>query len=87
MNGCVSLHMICYDRGVSMLLGWQEFQGLQIVGFALLLAGTCVYNKIIKIPCCPAPVEPGSLLHIISWRNVNATHSTLRRPYVVSMID
>jgi hypothetical protein len=36
-----------YDvyRGVSMLLGWQEFQYLQIIGFALLLVGA--YHHII----------------------------------------
>lgn len=49
-------------RGVSMLLGWQEFQVMQIVGFALLLLGTCVYNKIIVVPGCRPPVEPGIIL-------------------------
>jgi len=36
--------------GVSMLIGWQDFQYLQVIGFVILLAGTCVYNKIVRIP-------------------------------------
>jgi drug/metabolite transporter (DMT)-like permease len=43
--------------GVTLLVGWQEFQYLQVVGFALLLLGTCVYNKIIPVPCFAPPHE------------------------------
>ena len=31
--------------GVDLGLGWEQFQYLQIVGFALLLLGTAIYNK------------------------------------------
>jgi len=37
--------------GISLAIGWQEFQYLQVIGFVLLLAGTFVYNKIIPLPC------------------------------------
>lgn len=32
---------------VSLLIGWETFQGVQVIGFAILLFGTCVYNKIV----------------------------------------
>ena len=31
---------------VSLLVGWQSFNYLQLVGFFFLLTGTCVYNEI-----------------------------------------
>jgi drug/metabolite transporter (DMT)-like permease len=36
--------------GVSLAVGWQDFNYLQIIGFALLLAGTAIYNKIMIVP-------------------------------------
>lgn len=33
-----------------MLVGWEEFYYLQVVGFVLLLAGTFIYNNIIIEP-------------------------------------
>jgi len=35
--------------GYSLAVGWQQFQYFQIIGFALLLVGTCIYNEIIVI--------------------------------------
>jgi len=43
--------------GWSMIFGLQEFQWLQLVGFALLLTGTCIYNEILVIPFLGRP-EP-----------------------------
>jgi len=34
----------------SLIVGWQSFYWLQIIGFLILLAGTLIYNKIIKLP-------------------------------------
>jgi len=36
--------------GFSLLIHWQQFQYLQIIGFVLLLTGTAIYNEIIIIP-------------------------------------
>lgn len=33
--------------GISLLLGWQEFQWMQLFGFVALLFGMCLYNNII----------------------------------------
>ena len=31
---------------VSLVIGWQEFQYLQLIGFILLCIGMCIYNDI-----------------------------------------
>ena len=36
--------------GVSLGLGWEKFCPIQIGGFVLLLAGTVIYNSIVKVP-------------------------------------
>merc|ERR1712241_1011028 len=36
--------------GVSLALGWQQFQYLQLIGFASLVTGMCVYNDIVFAP-------------------------------------
>ena len=36
--------------GVSLGLGWEKFCYLQVIGFALLLGGTVVYNQIVRLP-------------------------------------
>jgi len=36
--------------GASLIIGWEHFQYLQIVGFSLLLLGTAIYNKLIPVP-------------------------------------
>ncbi|KAF7657722.1 hypothetical protein LDENG_00023000 [Lucifuga dentata] len=52
---------------VSLLLRWETFHGLQVLGFLVLLAGTALYNGLhrpllARIPCCAAMVheEEGS---------------------------
>ena len=35
---------------VSMLIGWQDFYYLQLIGFCILLAGKMLYNDIIILP-------------------------------------
>ena len=35
---------------VSMLIGWQDFYYLQLIGFCILLAGMMLYNDIIILP-------------------------------------
>ncbi|XP_003971853.1 solute carrier family 35 member F6 [Takifugu rubripes] len=42
---------------VSLALGWEQFHGLQVLGFLVLLAGTALYNGLhrpllAKLPCC-----------------------------------
>merc|ERR1712062_887130 len=36
--------------GVSLALGWQQFQYLQLIGFASLVTGMCIYNDIVFAP-------------------------------------
>jgi len=36
--------------GVSLLVGWQPFYALQLLGFVILVSGMCVYNDIIIVP-------------------------------------
>jgi len=40
---------------VSLIVGWQEFQYLQIVGFVLLIGGTCMYKELLPLPDCLKP--------------------------------
>ncbi|XP_048733846.1 solute carrier family 35 member F6-like isoform X2 [Ostrea edulis] len=35
---------------ITLFVGWQHFQGLQLVGFFILLTGMCLYNNIIIVP-------------------------------------
>merc|ERR1712150_398766 len=37
--------------GVSLGVGWQHFQFLQLVGFAILVVGMCIYNDLVIVPC------------------------------------
>ncbi|XP_059212375.1 solute carrier family 35 member F6 [Centropristis striata] len=42
---------------VSLALGWEQFHGLQVLGFIVLLLGTAIYNAlheplVARIPCC-----------------------------------
>nr|CAB3266247.1 solute carrier family 35 member F6-like [Phallusia mammillata] len=37
--------------GVSLAVQWEAFQWLQVVGFAILICGTGIYNNLIPIPC------------------------------------
>ncbi|KAM3602986.1 uncharacterized protein V6R79_014461 [Siganus canaliculatus] len=46
---------------VSLALGWEQFHGLQVLGFLVLLVGTALYNGLhrpllARIPCCAALV-------------------------------
>ena len=36
---------------VSISVGWQIFHYLQLLGFAVLIAGMCMYNEIVPWPC------------------------------------
>lgn len=36
--------------GFSMIIGWQKFFALQLLGFVILITGMCVYNDIIIVP-------------------------------------
>ena len=33
--------------GVSLGVGWQKFQFLQLIGFLILVTGMCVYNDLL----------------------------------------
>jgi len=37
--------------GVSLGVGWQKFQYLQLIGFIILVSGMCVYNDLLIVPC------------------------------------
>lgn len=43
--------------GVSLIVGWEKFQYLQIIGFSIQLLGTCVYNRLIPLPAFLLPKE------------------------------
>jgi len=46
----------------SLLIGWEHFQWLQLVGFVILLAGTTIFNEIVRLPFFTYPVkQPASL--------------------------
>eukprot|EP00164_Ancoracysta_twista_P005136 GFYU01007002.1.p1 GENE.GFYU01007002.1~~GFYU01007002.1.p1 ORF type:complete len:401 (-),score=118.10 GFYU01007002.1:293-1495(-) len=36
--------------GFSLIIGWEEFSFLQIIGFFILLSGTCVFNELFRVP-------------------------------------
>lgn len=40
----------CVVWGVALILGWEEFHLLQLVGFMIMLAGTALYNEIVRVP-------------------------------------
>lgn len=49
---------------VSLALDWEQFHGLQVLGFLVLLVGTALYNGLhrpllARIPCCAALVNTG----------------------------
>ncbi|KAG0368402.1 MAG: hypothetical protein J3R72DRAFT_429881 [Linnemannia gamsii] len=53
---------------ISLYLGWEKFIPLQVLGFALLVYGTFVFNGVIEPHVCPPPKalhpdEQRSLLH------------------------
>lgn len=50
--------MVIWSWGL--LIGWQAFQYLQVIGFVLLVLGTLIYNYIIRIPIplCMEPPKP-----------------------------
>jgi len=45
---------------VSLILKWERFQYLQLIGFVVLLAGTSIFNEIIKIPWLRPPEQNSS---------------------------
>ena len=49
-----AVHRLVLDSGrsiivwaVSMILGWQQFQILQIVGFVLMITGVLIFNNLL----------------------------------------
>lgn len=47
---------------VSLGLGWEQFHGLQVLGFLVLLVGTALYNGLhrpllARLPCCAGMVS------------------------------
>merc|ERR1711934_603441 len=48
---------------VSMLIGWQDFYYLQLIGFCILLAGMMLYNDIIILPTIKFLAIKVGLLH------------------------
>ncbi|XP_064196916.1 solute carrier family 35 member F6 [Anguilla rostrata] len=48
----------------SLALGWEQFHGLQVLGFLILLTGAALYNGLhrpllARLPCCAAEPEEG----------------------------
>jgi len=44
----------------SLAVGWQQFQYFQLIGFFLLLQGTCIYNEMILVPLLGLPEKKPS---------------------------
>ena len=44
---------------LSIAVGWQAFHYLQLLGFAVLVTGICMYNEIIPMPHCGAGATKG----------------------------
>jgi len=44
---------------VSLILGWEQFHPLQLLGFFFLSVGTCMYNEIIRLPFFVYPEGDG----------------------------
>jgi drug/metabolite transporter (DMT)-like permease len=83
--------------GVSLAVSWQDFQYLQLIGFIVLLFGSLVYNKIVRLPGFKYGDEAGKPLsgdddarHGASSRVADAEGDTeaddQRKPLVVSMV-
>jgi len=65
--------------GVSLAVGWQEFQYLQIIGFVMLLLGTAIYNKLLRLPCLPPPEDTAQLLETVVEDDADLSPSINRR--------
>merc|ERR1719510_1650411 len=57
--------------GVSLVVQWQKFHWLQLVGFLILVIGMCIYNNLLIVPClrecsyrCGILDRPGSYYHM-----------------------
>lgn len=51
----------CAIWAVSLILGWETFHPIQLVGFLIMLLGTSLYNEYIRLPCLftyPSRSEP-----------------------------
>ena len=48
---------------VSMLIGWQDFYYLQLIGFCILIIGMMLYNDIIILPLIKRVGEKVGLYH------------------------
>jgi drug/metabolite transporter (DMT)-like permease len=48
----------------SLLLKWETFQWLQLVGFLILLCGTTIFNEIVRLPFFNYPVKPAANVSI-----------------------
>jgi hypothetical protein len=59
----------------SLILGWQQFQVFQVIGFALLLLGTVIYNEVLVIPFLgrpdPKPVAKEEAEPLLSDRSTS----------------
>jgi len=67
--------------GVSLAIGWQTFQYLQVIGFVLLLGGTCIYNRIpYPIPGLYYPPEDGEKEMTINADENDEYGSTAGKP-------
>jgi len=58
----------------SLAVGWQQFQYLQIIGFALLICGMILYNEILPLPypCVPKKTEETTPLVADTENSVNS---------------
>ena len=62
--------------GVSLGVGWQKFQYLQLIGFLILVSGMCVYNDLLigmydeygkRGSCLVLIFNFNCFIHCISW--------------------
>jgi len=69
--------------GVSLALGWESFHALQVLGFAVLLAGSSLYNELIRGCLPPVPgsgVNSSRQQQLLRQRRASST-SAQRNPH------
>ncbi|KAL3861597.1 hypothetical protein ACJMK2_007623 [Sinanodonta woodiana] len=67
---------------VSLSVAWQKFQGLQVLGFIMLISGTCLYNELIIMPAIRAVREKWRQRGDGKHRDEEREHLTSNQPEV-----
>jgi hypothetical protein len=58
---------------VSLGLKWESFCWVQLIGFAVLIAGTLIYNAMVKLPKLQYPAAPGAAVAAVDAEDAKAS--------------